>query len=173
ADGELDPGMALGEAPHPGRQPAGAEGGGGGDGEDLLAAADVAEGPAQDLEGLGRGGLQALSLPGQRQAPGGPAEEGDAELLPQGADLVADRGLGHIQLLSRLSEAQMPCGGLEDPKRRQRGQAKSHSLLLLINQPRKPHLSRLAGSPKYGSYEAIGASDGTEEEISHVHALLV
>src|SRR5262249_35800942 len=101
-------------AAEPRRQPARAEGGRGGDRQQLLAAGDLGDGPAQRLEGLARRRQQASAGRGEGEAPRAALEQLDPELALVRADLVGDRRRGDVQLLGRLAEAQAPGGGLED-----------------------------------------------------------
>src|SRR5262249_54803537 len=65
-------------------------------------------------------------LRGQGQRAVLPDEQADAQLLLQPPDLMADRGLRHVQLGGRLGEAQMPGGGLERPQTVERRQPGGH-----------------------------------------------
>ncbi len=56
---------------------------------------------------------EVLALSRQSKRLSRPIEERRAELLFEGADLMADRAVCHAQLLRRLRDAQMTCGGLE------------------------------------------------------------
>jgi hypothetical protein len=64
-----------------------------------------------------------------------------AQQILEPADLVAEGGRSHVQLLRRLGEAQMPGGGLEGPERIQRRQGAAHDgLASLIYDERYHHL---------------------------------
>ena len=71
-------------------------------------------------------GHQQLALVGQQQAPVEPAEQQHPQMLLQRPDLMADRGLGHVQLAGGPGEAQMARRGLEGAQRRERRQALGH-----------------------------------------------
>ena len=57
-----------------------------------------------------------LALFGEDQAAGVAVEEGDAEVLLQGADLPAHRRLAHVELLAGMGEGAGLGGGVEDPE---------------------------------------------------------
>jgi hypothetical protein len=62
----------------------------------------------------------------QRQRAVLPDEQANAELLLEPADLMADRGLRHVQLARGQREAEMACGGLERTQSVQGRQSGSH-----------------------------------------------
>ncbi|MEY9634962.1 hypothetical protein ABIF66_003191 [Bradyrhizobium japonicum] len=62
----------------------------------------------------------------QRQRAVLPDEQADAEFLLEPPDLMADRGLGHVQLGRGQREAEMARGGLKGPQSVQGGQSGSH-----------------------------------------------
>ncbi len=70
-------------------------------------------GLAQILERSTHRGQIALRLPRQRQAAIAPFEQANAELFLQPADLMADRGLRHVQLVGGKGEAEMARRRLE------------------------------------------------------------
>src|SRR6185437_15508992 len=53
-------------------------------------------------------------------------EQADSEFVLQPLDLMADRGLGDVQLACGLGEAQVPRGRLERPQAIERRQPRSH-----------------------------------------------
>ena len=55
-----------------------------------------------------------------------PAEQADPQIGLEQPDLLADRRRGHRQLVGRLDEALVPCGGLEGAQRGERRQAPVH-----------------------------------------------
>ena len=77
-------------------------------------------------EGLGE--LRQRTAPGlgQDQAAGEAAEQGDAEIGLELADLLADRGRGHRELVGSLGEALVAGGGLEGAQGTQGRQAAAH-----------------------------------------------
>ena len=68
-----------------------------------------------------------LRLRRQRQRAVLPDEQANAELFLEPPDLMADRGLRHVQLGRGQGEAQMPGRGLEGAQSIQRGQPGGHS----------------------------------------------
>ena len=68
----------------------------------------------------------SLTFLGQHQAPVETPEQGQAEAILQGLDLVADRRLGDMQLLGRLGEGEMPGSGLEGAQGVERRQLSRH-----------------------------------------------
>jgi hypothetical protein len=64
-------------------------------------------------KGVGNGGPQDFSLPGQLHGAAGAQEQADADLVLDFLDLVADSGGRDVKLGGGLGEAQMPGGGVE------------------------------------------------------------
>ena len=87
----------------------------------------------KEREGPGNGRQIGLSVVGEQQRAVQAAEQLAPQMLLQGLDLVADGGLGDVQLLCGTGEAQMACGSLEGAQGVQRGQASDHSSKYLIN----------------------------------------
>src|SRR5262249_15953556 len=92
----------------------------GGDGDDAesLAAREVARGEAllhgiEVLERVPAPVAEELAAGGERHASPGPREELDADGPLERADLVADGGLGEMEVLARASEAALLADGQE------------------------------------------------------------
>ena len=66
------------------------------------------------VEGAPHRRHQELALVGQQQSPVEAPEQQRAEMLLQRLDLMADRGLGHVELVGGAGEAQMARRGLDD-----------------------------------------------------------
>ncbi len=128
----VDPRMHAAEVVEARHQPQRGEGNGGGHGEHAgLARAQPARDIAQQAQHFGRRLVQRLPLLGEAQLAVVAAEQRHAELLLQGLDLAADRGLGDEQLGGRLGEAQVTGGSLEafqQVERRQIPGALKHSI---------------------------------------------
>ena len=86
--------------------------------------------PAQILERSADRRQIGLRLPRQQQGSVAPHEQGDAELLLQPVDLMADRGLGDVQFGRGAREAQVARRRLEGTQSVQRGQAERHAARL-------------------------------------------
>jgi hypothetical protein len=106
--------------------------------------ADPIGDPAQ-LAGVG------LPVGGQRQPAGEAEEQAHAQVGLEDAHLMADRRLGHVQLVRRAGEAEQAGGGLEGAQGiegRQRGVHPGHHIHeeSLMHGMRRDRLSR-AGAP--------------------------
>ena len=125
-DAHLDAGIGVLERGHAGHQPFGGERGGGADGQQPVAigAAQPGGGAAQVLERAAHRRQVGLRLACQLQRAVAAHEQGDAELLLQPADQVADRGLGDVQLVRGAGEAEMARRRLEGAQAVQRGQGR-------------------------------------------------
>jgi hypothetical protein len=130
AEADLELRVQRLEAAEPARQPLGGDRGRGADGERAAEALLTHPLHAGDqlVERAAHRGQQKLPLVGQEQPTIEPAEQLGAQVLLERLDLVADRGLGHEQLLGRLGEAQQARRGLEGAQRVQWRQAGRHRL---------------------------------------------
>ena len=81
---------------------------------------------AQFLERLLHRRQVGRRLARQPQLARAPLEQADAELFLQPADLMADGGLGDVQLAGGTGEAEVPGGRLERPQPVQRRQGQRH-----------------------------------------------
>ena len=98
-----------------GDQPVGGEGGErrDGHGRALLAVLQPAAGGCHDVEGLGQRPGELLALLGGHGVAAEPVEQRQAEPLLELPDLMADGGLGDVQLLRGLGKGAGAGGGLE------------------------------------------------------------
>ena len=128
AHGELDPGVGRGEPRQARAEPAAGEGGHDGDHQRAgrRAAAHLLDRAGEAGEGLAQLGQGAPAGLGQRQPARQAAEQGDAEVGLEEADLLADRGRGHGELVGGPGEAAEAGGGLEGAERVQGRQAARH-----------------------------------------------
>jgi len=107
--------MFLLERGQPGQKPFGGERGQGRDRQHtvVVLAQQLVGGEPEIVERGPDAREVILGLRRQGQRAVLPDKQGDSELLLQPLDLMADRGLRHVQLGRRLGEAQMPGGGLK------------------------------------------------------------
>lgn len=82
-----------------------------------IARAQALGGRRDAVEGLARGAKTDLPLLGQQERPVEAAEELAPEMLLERLHLMADRGLGDVQLLGGPGEAEMARRGLEGAER--------------------------------------------------------
>ena len=131
-DAHLDARIGVLERGHPRHQPLGGQRGRGADGQPpvVIGAAQSRGGAVQVLERGADGRQIVLRLPRQFQRAVAADEQGDAELLLQPADLMADRGLGDVQFGGRAREAQVASGGLERAQAVERGQGSGMAAIL-------------------------------------------
>ena len=73
-----------------------------------------------DLRKIGLGRI------GQQEPAACAAEKLESQALFEAADLMADRGLGDVELGRRRGEAEMPCSSLEGAQRVERGKPATH-----------------------------------------------
>ncbi|MEY9280935.1 hypothetical protein ABIA03_002127 [Bradyrhizobium yuanmingense] len=127
-DAHVDAGMLLLEIGQPRQQPFGGERGQRRHCQHLVVvlAQETVGGEAQIVEGGADARQIVARLRRQRQRAVLPDEQADAEFLLQPADLMADRGLGHVQFAGCQREAEVARGGLERPQSVQGGQSGSH-----------------------------------------------
>ncbi|MNM92811.1 hypothetical protein D3C81_1051580 [compost metagenome] len=124
ADVEVDARVTVTEALEPGHQPAGAEGGLGGDAQHLgfiAVAEDIAAGNVDLSEDLVHLGQVQRARRRQVQAPADALEQRVREHLLKLRHLFADGALGQVQLLRRAGKAQMAGGRFETLKGGGRG----------------------------------------------------
>jgi hypothetical protein len=100
------PGLASANRPSRGASHRAPKEGGGGDRQNGLTPTDVGDGVAHEAKGRGKRTVEPAAGRRERQSPGGAMKQGDAQLLLERADLMADGGLGDVELLSRLREAE-------------------------------------------------------------------
>ncbi len=96
---------------------------------------ELFENRVDPAEGLPQGRRQRQPLVGQHQAPVRTAEQGGAEALLQSLDLMADRRLGHAQLLGGAGEGQVAGRRLEGAQGVERRGQTRHRLVFLIPLP--------------------------------------
>src|SRR5581483_9042058 len=127
-DAHVDAGVSLLKGGEARQQPFGGVRGKRRDGEDVvlvLAQQPVGRKP-QVVEGRAHARQIVLCLRSERECSVLADEQTKPELLLQPLDLVADRGLGDVQLGCGKREAQMPRGGLEGPQPVERWQPRGH-----------------------------------------------
>src|SRR5262249_60173368 len=110
---DVEAGVVDGVAADARQQPLGGEGGRGAETERRRApgAAQLLHGRGEAAEALLQQGQRRRAGGGQRQRPVAAVEQGDAEMLLEVLDLVADRGRADMQLARRLAETGMAGGG--------------------------------------------------------------
>ncbi|MNB92705.1 hypothetical protein D3C75_398110 [compost metagenome] len=125
---EIDVGVLAMKRPQSGQQPVAGDGGAGVE-HQLVRLAVLLEAldPHCQLQQHALGGLQQI-LPriGQGDRAPLPVKQRLAEQLLQGADLLADGGLGEVQLLRRLMKTAEASRRLEAPQHVERGPVSEH-----------------------------------------------
>ena len=129
-DLDIDLRVALAEARQARQEPLGGQGVGDAHGQrpGVLVGAQAPGRRVDSVEGRGQGRQVELAGVGQHEPPVQAPEQLHAERLLQGLDLMADRGLGDVELLGRLGERQVPGRGLEGAQGVERGQASGHAI---------------------------------------------
>src|SRR5579863_2075689 len=127
-DADIDAGMGLLERGKPRQQPLGGQRGQRGNRQHavVLLAQEPVGGKPQIVERGANAGKVFLRLWRKREAAVLPDEQANPEFFLKPPDLMADGGLGDVQLSRRIGKAQMAGGGLEGAQPIERWQAGGH-----------------------------------------------